>query len=316
MATGKMDRQEKIHRDREEKPEGEGFGARLGWLYRQANDATGGRLGILRETVESFGEGQGSEAAAGMAYYAMFSLFPLLLALVAAASFILARETAFEEVVSLIEQAIPVSQELIRENFRTVVELRGPVGLLGLVAALWSASGVFTVLSRNVNQAWTGAEERGFIRNRLVGLSMIGILGLLLVVSLASSMVFRLVGQLDIPVVDSLLWRVTSILLPWLSTLLLFFALYNWVPNTKVEWNAALWGAVFATVAWQLAAKGFTWYLSSGLARYRIIYGSLGSVVILMLWIYLSSMIMLLGAHLSAAVARRGEMDGERRGWE
>jgi membrane protein len=231
------------------------------------------------------------------------------LALVAAASFILARETAFEEVVSLIEQAIPVSQQLIRENFRTVVELRGPVGLLGLVAALWSASGVFTVLSRNVNQAWTGAEERGFIRNRLVGLAMIGVLGLLLVVSLASSTVFSLVGRFDIPVVDTLLWRVTSILLPWLSTLLLFFALYNWVPNTRVEWKAALWGAVLATVAWQLAAKGFTWYLSSGLARYQIIYGSLGSVVILMLWIYLSAMVTLLGAHLSAAVARRGRMD-------
>ena len=78
-----------------------------------------------------------------------------------------------------------------------------------------------------------------------------------------------------------------------------------------MDWKAALWGAVFATIAWQLAARGFTWYLSSGLARYRIIYGSLGSVVILMLWIYLSAIVTLLGAHLSAVVAARGRTDGD-----
>jgi membrane protein len=99
------------------------------------------------------------------------------------------------------------------------------------------------------------------------------------------------------------LWEVVSRLIPWLFTFLLFFGLYLWVPNVEVERRAALWGAVAAAIAWEVVKNGFVLYLGSGLVKYELVYGSLGAVVALMLWIYLGGWITLFGAHLSAAIA-------------
>ncbi len=76
------------------------------------------------------------------------------------------------------------------------------------------------------------------------------------------------------------------------------------MPNTEVKRRAAFWGALVAALAWEVAANGLAWYLKSGLVQYELVYGSLGAVVALMFWIYLSSWITLFGAHLSAAIAQ------------
>jgi len=84
---------------------------------------------------------------------------------------------------------------------------------------------------------------------------------------------------------------------------LMLLGLYRWVPSALVRWPEATVGALVATGAMEVTTRGFSWYLRSGLARYELIYGSLGAVVALLLWIYLNSLILLFGAHLSAAVA-------------
>jgi membrane protein len=190
--------------------------------------------------------------------------------------------------------------------------MRGAVGLIGLGVALWSASGVFTILTRNINRAWTEAPPRGFLQSRLVALGMVGSLAALLVISLLMSTALNVLSHCQVPLVDlgslygTPLWTALSDLVPWFFIFLLFLALYRWVPNGQVQWSAALWAALVVALAWEIAANAFAWYVSSGLARYRIVYGSLGTVVALMFWIYLSSWIIVFGAHLSAAVAEHG----------
>ncbi|MGD8398604.1 MAG: YihY/virulence factor BrkB family protein [Anaerolineae bacterium] len=278
--------------------------------YRRADRLTGGRLGIVRDAAEGFGEARGSEAAASMAYYTLFSLFPLLLALVAAGSHFLDRQQIFREVVDLVSETFPISQDLIEENLQQVLALRGAVGLTGLVAVLWSASGAFTVLTRNINRAWSKAPPRGFVRNRLVALGMVGSVVLLLVVSLVLSTGLNVLSALEIPMVNleslygTALWTVISDLVPGFFAFLLFVALYRWVPNREVGWPDALWAALVVAIAWQIVANAFAWYVGSGLARYRLVYGSLGAVVALMFWLYLGSWIIIFGAHLSAAIGR------------
>ena len=278
--------------------------------YKLANQMSGGVLGLIRDAIESFGEARGSEAAASMAYYTLFSLFPLLLALVAAGSFFLDQQQVFRQVVDLVTEAFPISQSLIEQNIRQVLELRGAVGLVGLGVALWSATGAFTVLTRNVNRAWRRAPPRDFLSNRLVALGMVGSLAVLLVISLLLSTTLNVLSRFQVPLVDleslygTPLWTALSDLVPWFFTFLLFLALYRWVPNAEVSWPASFWAALVVALAWELAANGFAWYVSSGLARYQIVYGSLGTVVGLMFWIYLSSWIIIFGAHPSAAVAR------------
>lgn len=144
----------------------------------------------------------------------------------------------------------------------------------------------------------------------LVALGMVGTLSALLAFSLVSTTVLNLLPQLQVPlrggvtIYETPLWGALSNFIPWLFTFLLFLALYFSVPNTEVKRRAAFWGALVAALAWEVAANGFTWYLRSALVRYELVYGSLGAVVALMLWIYWSSWNTLFGAHLSAAIAQ------------
>jgi membrane protein len=286
-------------------------------LYDSANRRTGGILGILRDAVEQFGETRGSEAAAGMAYYTLFSLFPLLLALVAAGSYLLDQQQVFLEVVNLVSNAFPISQNLIQENLKQVLELRGAVGLIGLVVTFWSASGAFTILTRNINRAWTQTEPRGFLANRLVALGMVGVLALLLALSILSSVILDMLSRYEVPLVSlealygTPLWTTISELVPWLVIFGLFLALYRWVPNAKVRRSAAFWGALTVALAWVVVTNVFSWIVGSGLVRYRIVYGSLGIVVALLFWIYISSWMILFDAHLCAAISRGANPNGE-----
>lgn len=290
----------------------------LSQLYRQGNRLTRGRLGIVRQAIESFGQARSAQSAAGMAYYAFFSLFPLTLFLVAVSSgiFFQDRQRAVEQVISLIRQAIPVSPGLIRNNIEQVLRARGTVGVIGAIGTLWSATGFFSILSANINRAWPEAEPRNFLEQRLVALSMIAILVVLLALSLASTAVLNVLSPWQIPGLESLflretlLWRIVTSLVPWIFAFLLFLALYRWAPNTAVSWRAAGWAALIVSLVWQVAASTFAWYVSSGLARYQLVYGSLGTIIALLFWIYLTSWFTLFGAHLSAAIARRPAAGG------
>jgi membrane protein len=281
-------------------------------LYRRANRLTGGALGVLGEALDGFNGADASHVAAALAYYAMFSLFPLLLALIAAGSFFLEGERVKREVVRSVMRLVPISAELIRSNVDQVLERRGTIGIAGLVGLIWSGTGVFTVLLDHINRAWARAEQRSFLEKRLLGLG-IGILGIfaaLLMLSFLSTPVLNVLPRLELPfngrlaVFDRPLWTLFSSGVPVLLTFLTFLALYRWGPNTDVRWSEAVWPALFVALTWEVAKRVFAWYVSSDLVRYRLVYGSLGAVVALLLWIYVSSMLVLFGAHLSAAIAR------------
>jgi len=284
----------------------------LDLLYRRANRLTGGALGVLGDAYGGFNGANAGHVAAALAYFTMFSLFPLLLALIAAGSFFLEGEQVQQRVVQSLMQVVPISAELIRSNVDQVLERRGTIGIVGLVGLIWSGTGVFTVLLDHVNRAWARAEKRSFLKKRLLGLG-IGILGIvaaLLMLSFLSTPVLNVLPRLEIRVGDRVaifdrpVWTLISSGLPVLLTFLTFLALYRWGPNTDVRWAEAAWPALFVALTWEVAKRVFAWYVSSDLVRYRLVYGSLGAVVALLLWIYVSSMLVLFGAHLSAAIAR------------
>ena len=79
--------------------------------------------------------------------------------------------------------------------------------------------------------------------------------------------------------------------------------LYWWLPRTKVRWREAVWGALVGSIGISIVTAGFTWFLGSGLSNYNLVYGSPGAIVALLFWIYLLSLIIFAGAHLSAAIA-------------
>jgi membrane protein len=280
-------------------------------FYAWFDQHSAGSLSILRYTLQRFGELRASDGAASVAFWAFFSLFPLLLFLVALGSFFLASDQVYAQVLSFVGQIFPGSQELIQQNIQQVMAVGGPAGLIGFVGLLISATGSFEVLSRHINLAWSTAKPRSIWQYRLLGLGMIVALIGLLILSVLSTAAANVLTGWQIPLGGNLsiygtaMWKILSGLVPAIFTFLMFVSLYRWVPRTQVKWSQAMWGAAIATAAWQLVASAFVWFLHSELTQYQLIYGSLGTVVGLMIWIYLCSLIALFGAHLSAAVAHQ-----------
>lgn len=284
--------------------------SKLETLYNRANSLSGGSLGVVCDAIQHFGDTRAAEAAASITFYAIFSLFPLLLALIVGGSFVLQSEKVQQQVLGVVAEFFPVAQQLIERNIQGVLEMRGSVGIIALIGLVWSGTGVLTVLSRNINRAWPQAKPRNFVQDRLMALGLVSILAVLLVISSVSNTVFNVLARFSIPIGRGVSMNETPLWTIFLGSaprLLVFFALwglYRWMPNTKVRWSEAFWGALVATPAGEIATDGFSWYLSSGIVHYELVYGSLGTVVALMLWIYIGFTITLFGAHLSAAVAR------------
>lgn len=288
------------------------------WFAR-ADRVTWGSLSILRLAITRFGEVRGAEAAASLAYYAMFSIFPLMLVLIALGGYVMeSSQQMYSQVLVLLYQFIPESVPILQQNLEEVLSQRGAVGVIGLVGLMWSASGVFTALVNHINRAWPRTRERSLLARRFLGLGFVGIVVLgLLFLWFASNTYLDLLPRFGLAgeggeqtLIASVWWPVVSGSVPFLINLLMFIGLYRWVPNRHVPWIAAFWGAVVASLGWNLAANGFNWYLGSELINLNLIYGSLGTVVAFMLWIYISGLITLFGAHISSAVLWHHDPEG------
>jgi membrane protein len=274
-------------------------------FYQNINHLSGERFGILNSAIRTFTDKQAAQASASLAYYALFSIFPLLLVFIAGGSYFLDRNQVFATVTQFIQQALPISKQVINENLRQILEARGTAGIISLLTLLWSASGMFTSLAYNINLAWPHASRRNFLQNRVVGLWMIvGLIGLI-VLSLVLSWITSKLPQMDLahasPMVLFLL-RLISSFGSWLSIFLVFLTLYHWIPALHVKWSGTFWGALLASIAWKAATAGFAWYLNSSFGQYQLVYGSLGAIVAFLFLVYIISLITLFGAHLSAAI--------------
>ena len=298
-------------------------------LFIRADGLSCGGLSLSIEALRSFNAARGSEAAAAIAYYALFSLFPLLIILVVATSSLLQNQVVQEQILNLVKEVLPPGEELAKESLQRILELgrlpsaqdilkenvaqvmmlRVPVGIVAAAGLLWSSTSVFTALALNVDRAWKGATRRNYLRWRLLGLAMAGgLMTILLVVSLFLAGIFGLLSKISsgsAPFYQAWFLGALSSLVPVILVFFISFVLYLWAPNADVRRNEAAWGALAATFGWTVSKMAFTWYLAIWLARHRLVYGSLGTVVALMLWVYLSGIIILYGAHLSAAIAQR-----------
>lgn len=292
---------------------------RLEALFDRADGVVGGWLSTLRGTVDSFALARGAQGSAAVAYYAMFSLFPMLMVLVASLSYLVDPSTARNLVFTLAARFLPNDsgiESLVMDTFAAIYTKRGSVGLIGLVALLWSASGVFTTLTYNIELAWTEKRRPNALKARLVGLLLILLLFGALLLALFLSTVSGILTAL--PLFDFLgidpdigrlgILRVASVTV----TVLAYAGLYHWIPPRPVPWRAAVIPALLAALVSQAVNAGYSWYLGSGFSRYEILYGPLTTIIVLMFWFYLTVLVILVGAHLGAAIVRR--MEGDRFG--
>ncbi len=279
----------------------------------------------LLGTIEEFIRLRCLEAGASIAFYALFSLFPLIIFLISILGFFLEQNRVQTEVLGLLKELFPVAKEgvteMVEHNLGIVFNRRGSVSVIAAIGLFWAGSNVFTAIVRNINLAWhTKMAPITIIRDRLVAFAIIVLLAAGILLSFVSAPVLNLLSRFSVPfgegeaISETSLWVLLTRLLPYLLSFILFFALYRWVPKTKVRWREALTGAVVATIAWRFAIAGFTWTIREGVLNYQVIYGSLATVLITMFWVYISSLILLFGAHIGAAMARRHHPPDDRVG--
>jgi membrane protein len=283
--------------------------------YRWANQYSGGVVGILNRAFKNFSSVNGAEGAASVAYFVFFSIIPLLLLLVSIAGYLLVGVDTIDKILNVITQEIPLPRDLIESNLRQLLRARNIGGAVALIGLAWAASGSFLSLTRNINLAWPNAKRFNVIQGRLFALAIIAALVLLIVIWYAATVVFEYASTYgkpllgDIAVQKTLFWKLSTSMLPWVLVFFAFLILYRWVPNTRVKWSEALGGTIPATVTMFLATRLFAWFLSTGVVNFQLVYGSLGTILAFLTWVYITAFIAIFGAHICSSIAKTKRPD-------
>ncbi len=260
-------------------------------------------------TAKELSEDDVSHMAAGVAYYALFSIFPLLLGLIAVMGFFLEPDQVEARVQDMTSGFLPGSEQLVADNISAVIGFRGALGVFSLLGLLWSGSAMFGALNRAINRAWDIHTDRPIYINKPRQLLMAMSVGALFTISLSSAAVVRTsedLERLDIPVLSLFAHTAGQIALQVISLslmIVIFLMIYKFMPNTKTYWKYVWPGAITGALLFELAKNLFIVYLGRW-ASYQNVYGSIAPVIVLLLWAYVSSLILLLGAEISSEYER------------
>lgn len=272
---------------------------------------------ILLRVKDSIAEDHVSIVAAGVAFFGLLAIFPAIAALVSIAGLILDPATIQSQLATLSAALPPEAAQIVADQARDVAGAGSSIGLAaagGILIAIYSASRGMKSLMDGMNIAYGEDEDRGFIAQNVTALA----LTLFLIVGVVVAFVVVLAA----PVV--LGWLALSQLAdtliswgrwPFLAVLTVFglSVVYRYGPSRRdPAWRWVSPGAVLATVVWLVGSVAFSVYVTN-FGGYNETYGALGGVIILLLWLWLSGFVVLLGAELNAAVERQTGQGGTSR---
>jgi len=262
------------------------------------------RIGhMLLRTGKGFGEGDGSQWAAAVAYYALLSLFPLLLAMASIAAYFVDPGWVSGEATRLLGDFLPTGEEQINKIVQGAIESRQVAGIVSIASLLWSGTRIFGALTKAMNRAYDIEDDYGFLRRFLVEALMLLTIGVLFVLALGARLILGPLAQAIgfLPGDGGLLLSILPALASGGLLLLAYLLLYRFVPRRRPDWQAALAGAVVATALVLLGRPLFLYYVRR-FGEYNIIYGSLAIVVILIFWAFIVAAITILGAEIASHV--------------
>lgn len=269
---------------------------------------------LLKESVREWWNDNTFRLAASLAFYTIFSVTPVLLIAVGAASIFFARQTAIDRIVRELQQLVgPQGAEAIR----TVLQSSGGLGhgawaiTIGIVTFVLGASVAFAELQSALNVVWDVEVKvrRGFLLDylldRLRAFSIAASVGFFLLVSLVMSAVLSALQDYAMSWVPGLpwLWQVGNIGISLLLVALLFAAIYKFLPDVEIGWRDVWIGAVMTSVLFNGGKDLIGIYL--GHTAIGSAFGAAGSFAVLLVWIYYSALICFFGAEFTQVYARR-----------
>jgi membrane protein len=239
-----------------------------------------------------------------VAYYAIISIFPLLLGLIAVFGFFLPSINLQNALLSFVGNNIPGATNIVKDNIGGIIRLRGVMSVLSIVILFWGASALFGSISLAINRAWNINKNRHLFIRKASEIGMVFGTGILFLLSLGASTFITFVGNtLNLPDRNAAVIYIGAKLIAFLLMLAIFILLYKFVPNAKTRWRDVWPGAMLAAVFFEIARTLFIFYLEH-FANYQAIYGTVSSIVILMVWIYYSAFILILGAEFTYQYGR------------
>ena len=265
---------------------------------------------MLAHSLHQFHENDLFTSAAAMSYFGLMALFPALLLLLTISNKLAAGSQMLAQAVDV----YPGSAKFLRDTIGSFSELGFGAIVTCVILVLWAGSWVFAVVERALNRIWA-ATSRTFWHGRALTVGMVGVVGLLLSLSVLITSLLVALREMAVrlsprqiaryPLLGSVgsgFWQVIFAAGSYLITVALFVLIYRLLPRAEVTLRDTLPGAFLAGLLWELAKYIFAWSL--GYFHYDQIYGSVGAVVAVLTWSYVSSLIMLFGAQLTAVFHR------------
>ncbi len=247
--------------------------------------------------------------AASIAYYALLSLFPFLLLVISILGSITDNENDRLAVLKFVFRYFPTQLDFVTKQLQALSENHVRLGVAGALALIWASLGVFGAITSAVNEAWGVERQRSFWKHRLVSFLMLVAAGSMTIVALLlvtavqvaeASWFGAMLSRFQwLTALQTLTFRYLTVILLTVAIGLVFY----FIPNAKTRFRDVWVGAILTGLLWRATFFGFAWYIKHN-SRLTMIQGSIAAVVVFLLWVYVSSIILLYGVEFTAAYAR------------
>lgn len=245
---------------------------------------------------------------AQLAYYLMLSFFPFLIFLMTVVGF---SHLDSADILDGLRTILPNNVfSLVDVTVVEIVETQN-AGLLGASIALtiWSASSGFRAVIKGLNKAYNIKDSRSFIKRSFVAIIFTLALVMLIMLTLAMMVFGEVIGKYILAIfpfksVIAYIWNISRYLIVVFMMILIFACIYRYTPARKISWREVYPGAIVSTLGWIIVSLGFSYYINN-IANYSRLYGSVGAVFVLMTWLYITSMILILGAEFNSILTIR-----------
>ncbi|WP_247005009.1 YihY/virulence factor BrkB family protein [Halosolutus gelatinilyticus] len=255
------------------------------------------QFSIIKSVIDRAREEKVSLLAASIAYYAFFSIIPLLLLILAIGSLI-GGQTLADHIVGFVEDHLSSQGQTVVEQALTTPAGRGGASVTGIVGFVWGGLKVFRVLSIAFDQVYQVEEESSLARQIVDGTLVLTLIGLSAVIMFGLGAVIHHEELIDIPGIDILGWIGLG-----MGLIVLFFPIFYVMPPVEVRLREVVPGTVFTVFGWFLFQAVFQLY--AGNASDYQAYGLLGAVLLFLTWLYFAGILLLLGAAINAVFADR-----------
>lgn len=263
---------------------------------------------IVTRAIIDFLDNDLATSAAAISYFSMLMLFPLMVVLISVGQFFFGTQQVEKILINSVLALLPgMTRGFVQQNFSSINVLSPGIFISCLLIVVWAASWILTVIEKALNRVWK-LTCRSFLNGRLLTVGMMIILGFaLMATAIATSFVTMVRAKASELTIDrlpmlsqlgSVAWLVTVVVASLVLTIAIFTLIYKFMPNAYVNILDALPGACVAGVLWETAKYLFAWVLPY--FHYDLLYGPIGAAVALLSWVYISSIIMLFGAQLTA----------------